>query len=128
MRRPTKEDGVEIGCIYRETRGDWTFPKGKVDEGESFEVAAVREVFEETGIVCQIERFIGTTNYQHRKGRPKIVAYFLMSIGNGSFAPNEKFDKLVWFPVYKVRARLTWDRDRELFDRAQQLPELRPRT
>ena len=69
---------VEVACIYREARGDWTFPKGKIDEGETFEQGALREVVEETGMLCEVIRFAGTTNYTHRKGKPKIVAYYLM--------------------------------------------------
>ena len=89
---------VEIACIYREARGDWTFPKGKLDPGETFEQAALREVVEETNMLCEVVRFVGTTNYTHRKGKPKIE---------------------------QVRAHLTWDRDQELFDLVLQLPELR---
>jgi 8-oxo-dGTP diphosphatase len=118
---------VEIACIYREARGDWTFPKGKLDRGETFEQAAIREVVEETGMHCRVERFVGTTNYTHRKGKPKIVAYYLMSVNEGEFAPNDEVDELVWLPLERVRDLLTWDRDRELFDLVLQLPELRAR-
>lgn len=118
---------VEIACIYREARGDWTFPKGKLDRGETFEQAAIREVVEETGMHCRVERFVGTTNYTHRKGKPKIVAYYLMTVNEGEFAPNDEVDELVWLPLEQVREHLTWDRDRELFDLVLQLPELRAR-
>ncbi len=115
---------VEIACIYREARGDWTFPKGKLDAGETFEQAALREVVEETGMFCRVVRFVGTTNYTHRKGKPKIVAYYLMSVNEGEFAPNEEVDELVWLPLEQVRELLTWDRDQELFDLVLQLPDL----
>ena len=116
---------VEVACIFREARGDWTFPKGKLDAGETFEQAALREVFEEIGMRCQVVRFVGTTNYTHRKGKPKIVAYYHMVVDDGEFAPNEEVDELVWVPLEQVRAHLTWDRDQELFDLVVQLPELR---
>ncbi len=116
---------VEVACIYRETRGDWTFPKGKLDDGETFEQAALREVHEETGMRCHVVRFIGTTNYTHRKGKPKIVAYYLMAVERGEFAPTEEVDELVWLPLEQVRAHLTWDRDQELFDVVVALPEVR---
>ena len=118
---------VEVACIYRESRGDWTFPKGKLDPGETFEQAALREVLEETGMHCRIERFIGTTNYTHRKGRPKIVAYYLMSHDEGYFEPNDEVDDLVWLALEQVRDHLTWDRDSELFDLVADLPQLRAR-
>ena len=115
---------VEVACIYREARGDWTFPKGKLDFGESFEQAAIREVHEETGMHCSVVRFAGTTNYTHRKGRPKIVAYYLMSVDEGEFAPNDEVDDLVWLPLEQVRSHLTWDRDQELFDLVVGMSEL----
>jgi 8-oxo-dGTP diphosphatase len=116
---------VEVACIYREARGDWTFPKGKLDQGESWEQGALREVLEETGMRCHVVRFVGTTNYTHRKGRPKIVAYYLMTVRDGEFAPNAEVDDLVWLALEQVREHLTWDRDQELFDLVVQLPELR---
>ncbi len=116
---------VEVACIFREARGDWTFPKGKLDEGETFEQGALREVLEEIGMRCQVVRFVGTTSYTHRKGKPKIVAYYLMVVDDGEFAPNEEVDELVWVPLEQVRSHLTWDRDQELFDLVVQLPELR---
>jgi 8-oxo-dGTP diphosphatase len=118
---------VEFACVYRATRGDWTFPKGKMDEGETFEECARREVFEETGLECEVLRFVGTTSYVHRKGRPKIVAYYLMEMVGGEFTANEEVDELRWVPLEHVRERLTWDRDQELYDLVVTLPELRAR-
>jgi 8-oxo-dGTP diphosphatase len=115
---------IEVACIYREARGDWTFPKGKLDPGETFEEAALREVLEETSLHCEIARFIGTTNYTHRKGKPKIVAYYLMHALKGEFEANEEVDELVWLPLEQVRDHLTWDRDQELFDIVLGWPDL----
>ncbi|MHB8334252.1 MAG: NUDIX hydrolase [Acidimicrobiales bacterium] len=124
IKRVTAAGRTEIACIYRESRGDWTFPKGKLDAGETFEQAALREVLEETAMHCRVVRFIGTTNYTHRKGRPKIVAYYLMVVDGGDFEPNDEVDDLVWLPMDRVRGHLTWDRDQELFDIALTLPEI----
>jgi 8-oxo-dGTP pyrophosphatase MutT (NUDIX family) len=116
---------VEIACVYREARGDWTFPKGKLDEGEGFVACALREVAEETGLTCQALRLIGTTSYLHRKGKPKIVAYYLMLAESGEFSPNEEVTELRWVPLAHVRDQLTWDRDQELFDLVMLAPEVR---
>jgi 8-oxo-dGTP diphosphatase len=114
---------IELACVYRDARGDWTFPKGKLDEGESFEACALREVLEETGLVCRILRFVGTTSYVHRRGRPKIVAYYLMIAEGGEFVPNEEVDELRWVPIEHARDRLTWERDQELYDIVLTMPE-----
>ncbi len=123
--RPVANGRFEVACIFREARGDWTFPKGKLDPGETFEQAALREVWEETGMRCDVIRFAGTTNYTHRKGKPKIVAYYLMSVATGEFAPNDEVDELVWLQLEQVREHLTWDRDQELFDLVVTMSEVR---
>jgi 8-oxo-dGTP diphosphatase len=123
--RPVANGRYEVACIFREARGDWTFPKGKLDPGETFEQAALREVWEETGMHCDVIRFAGTTNYTHRKGKPKIVAYYLMSVGVGEFVPNDEVDELVWLPLENVREHLTWERDQELFDLVATMSEVR---
>jgi 8-oxo-dGTP diphosphatase len=115
----------QVAVVWRELRGDWTFPKGKLDVGETYEQAACREVVEETGMTCRVARFIGTTEYLHRKGRAKVVAYFLMSEVDGEFHPNDEVDELRWCSVREAERLLTWDRDRDLLARAALLPELR---
>ncbi len=120
------DDGAaRVAVVWRQERNDWTFPKGKLDAGETYEQAACREVVEETGLTCRAVRFIGTTEYQHRKGRPKVVAYFLMTPEHGEFEPNEEVDELRWCSVREAERLLTWDRDRDLLARASMLPELR---
>jgi 8-oxo-dGTP diphosphatase len=123
--RTSRRGRDKVAVVYREARGDWTFPKGKLDEGESFEEAALREVLEETGITAVIRRFIGSTNYTHRKGRPKIVAYYLMEAISGEFAPNEEVDELRWITLDEAYELLTWDRDQELIGLLRLLPEFR---
>jgi 8-oxo-dGTP diphosphatase len=119
------ERGVQVAVVWRELRGDWTFPKGKLDIGETYEGAARREVEEETGLVCETIRYIGTTEYQHRKGRPKVVAYFLMTpTAHLDFVANDEVDELRWCSVGEAERLLTWDRDRDLLARAAVLPEL----
>jgi len=122
--RAAPTDVPRVAVVWRELRGDWTFPKGKLDVGETYERAACREVAEETGLQCRTARFVGTTQYQHRKGRPKVVAYFLMLELGGEFAPNEEVDELRWCTVEEAERLLTWDRDRDLLARAALLPEL----
>ena len=57
-------DGVEeILIVHRPAYDDWSFPKGKCEPGESEEEAAVREVEEETGLRCRLERELATTRY-----------------------------------------------------------------
>ena len=61
--------GVEVALVHRPKYDDWSLPKGKLDPGESFKEAAVREVEEETGLRCGLEGELGQAMYQDAKGR-----------------------------------------------------------
>jgi 8-oxo-dGTP diphosphatase len=105
---------LQVAVVHRPEHRDWSFPKGKLDEGESFEDAARREVHEETGMVCRLVRFIGHTEYIDRKGRPKAVAYWVMAPEGGFFTPNLEVDELRWLPPAEAADLLSYPRDREL--------------
>jgi 8-oxo-dGTP diphosphatase len=115
-RRPEGSD-VEIAVVHRPRYDDWSLPKGKLDEGEGFEEAALREVWEETGMRCTLGREIGETHYEDRKGRPKVVRYWEMRDCDGEFRPNDEVDELRWVPIDDAKALLTYDFDRELVER-----------
>lgn len=70
--------------LFIKRLGVWDLPKGKIDEGEQVEEAAVREVLEETGVSVQIGRKVGSTwhTYFDRKGRRilKKTYWFAMEI------------------------------------------------
>ena len=112
MRRQSGQ--LQIAVVHRPVHQDWSYPKGKLEEGETFEDAAQREVLEETGLVCRLLRFVGHTDYIDRKGRPKVVAYWVMSAVAGTFGPNEEVDELRWLDVEGAGQLLSYERDREL--------------
>ena len=108
------EDGTEVLLVHRPRYDDWTFPKGKVDIGESDEDAAVREVEEETGYRCSLDFELPSTRYFDARGRPKLVRYWLMRVVDGEFVVNSEVDQIEWLTPAAASARLTYDRDREL--------------
>lgn len=112
--RHTPEGWTEVAVVHRPGRADWSFPKGKLEPGEEFEEAAVREVLEETGLVCRVGLFLGHTEYRDRKDRPKVVAYWVMEVVSGSFLPNEEVDELRWLELADAALLLSYERDREL--------------
>jgi 8-oxo-dGTP diphosphatase len=107
-------DGTDIAVVHRPRYDDWSLPKGKLDEGEGFEDAALREVEEETGLTCRITGTLGDTSYNDRKDRPKLVRYFRMEPESGEFAPNDEVDELRWLPAAEALELLSYDFDREL--------------
>jgi 8-oxo-dGTP diphosphatase len=105
---------LQVVVVHRPAQEDWSFPKGKLEESETFEDAALREVREETGMACRLVRFIGHTEYTDRKGRPKVVAYWVMAAESGAFAVNEEVDELRWLALPEATSLLSYERDREL--------------
>ena len=108
-----RRDG-EIVVVHRPRYDDWSLPKGKLDEGEDFEAAALREVEEETGLMCSISRTLGDATYRDNKGRAKLVRYFEMEPLEGNFFPNEEVDELRWVPLEEASRLLSYEFDREL--------------
>jgi 8-oxo-dGTP diphosphatase len=117
---------LEIVVVHRPVHQDWSFPKGKLEEGESFEEAALREVQEETGMTCRLVRFIGHTEYVDRKGRPKAVAYWVMVPVAGVFARNDEVDELRWLGLDRASHLLSYPRDRELVAVLQAADQVEP--
>ena len=107
------QDG-RVAVVHRPRYDDWTLPKGKLDPGETFEQAALREVLEETGLECRIVEELDSTSYTDSKGRPKVVRYFRMEVEGGAFTVNDEVDELRWLSPDEARAVLTYDRDRDL--------------
>jgi 8-oxo-dGTP diphosphatase len=100
--------------VHRPRYDDWSLPKGKLDPGESFEEAALREVWEEAGLRCRLVRELSPVRYEVRKG-PKLVRYWLMEIvEEAPFAPNDEVDDVTWVAPERARELLTYDHDREL--------------
>ena len=114
----TDDDGrTEVLVVHRAAYDDWSFPKGKAEPGESDEACAVREVEEETGLRCEIERLIGETSYTDGRGRPKLVRYYAMSALDGNLALLHEIDDARWLALPDATAMLSYERDRELLAR-----------
>src|SRR5262245_65194209 len=81
--RRTDRGEIEVLLIHRREQRDWSFPKGKLERGESDEECALREVEEETGLRCEIVAELPPVSYHDRRGRAKIVRYWAMSADGG---------------------------------------------
>jgi 8-oxo-dGTP diphosphatase len=108
------DTGDQVLVVHRPRYDDWTFPKGKLDPGESDEAAAVREVEEETGYRCVLGAELPSTHYVDARGRPKRVRYWLMRIVDGEFIANREVDEIRWLPADEAATVLTYEHDRAL--------------
>jgi 8-oxo-dGTP diphosphatase len=110
-------DGAEILLVHRPRYDDWTLPKGKAKTGEPDEACALREVEEETSLVCDLGDEVAVTDYVVR-GAPKRVRYFAMTPRPGSeAAPRNEVDAVRWVSSQRAIEMLSYERDRKIVAR-----------
>ena len=112
--RHTPHGEMQVLLVHRPHREDWTFPKGKLEAGESHEGCALREVEEETGLRCTLGAELPASSYTNGNGRPKVVRYWIMDPGNGRAGPRNEVDALGWVSLEDAASLLTYPRDREI--------------
>jgi 8-oxo-dGTP diphosphatase len=110
-----RDDG-RVAVIHRPRYDDWSLPKGKLEDGESFEAGALREVLEETGIEGRITGELDPVSYVDRKGRDKLVRWYRMELAAdpAPFAPNDEVDELRWVTPAEARELVSYEHDRVL--------------
>jgi 8-oxo-dGTP diphosphatase len=116
--REVKKD-LLVAIIHRGRYQDWTFPKGKVDSGETLAEAAVREVKEETGLKVKLGVPLETVSYPIDKTKTKIVHYWAArvsdkALSNSKFKPDEEVSEVIWLKAEEAFARLSYQHDRDL--------------
>lgn len=113
--RPPRKHGVRVAVVRRPRYSDWSLPKGKASTGESAQVTAAREVWEETGFSSALGRALTTVTYAVNGG-PKVVNYFAARATEGKFTANREVDRLEWLSPAAARTRMTYDFDRAVLD------------
>jgi 8-oxo-(d)GTP phosphatase len=128
---------LQVAVIHRPKYDDWSFAKGKLEPGEHVLHAAVREVFEETGLRVTLGRRLPPVRYAYqgrvraddqqipaaasvagdrRGGVLKQVDYWAATAAGAwsPFVPNKEVDRLDWLSVTEARQRLSYPHDVEL--------------
>ena len=107
-------DGPEVAVVHRPKYDDWSLPKGKLDPGEGWQEAALREVEEETGLECELGAELSPVTYLDAKGREKRVRWWLMRPCGGRFSASDEIDEMRWVSAAEADASLDYEHDREL--------------
>jgi 8-oxo-dGTP diphosphatase len=112
------DEGPEVAIVHRPKYDDWSLPKGKLEAGEGWEGAALREVAEETGLECELGAELTPTTYRDRKGRPKRVRWWVMRPLGGKFSADDEVDEMRWVSAGDSGGILDYEDDRALVGEA----------
>lgn len=118
---------LEVLLVHRPKYDDWSWPKGKIETGETLPVCAVREVAEETGVVVALGQPLPLVRYRLPDGRAKVCHYWsaraldhdsAAAQARGGVPPCDprEVDEVRWVPAAEARGMLTERSDRAPLD------------
>jgi len=111
-----------IGRLDRRGRLLWSLPKGHVEDGETVEQAAVREVAEETGIDSAVVAVLGSIDYwfvaEDRRVHKTVHHFLLRAVGGELSDADVEVTEVAWVPLEDLPARLAYADERRLVQRA----------
>ena len=103
----------------------WSLPKGHIEEGETPEQAAIREVAEETGITSSITKSLGVIDFWFMAGDKRIhktVHHFMFTeVGGTLLAQESEVDEVSWFPLSEIVDRLAYPDEKKLIAKSAEL-------
>ena len=123
-----RQGRLQVALVHRPRYRDWSWPKGKLDPGESVAAAAIREVSEETAYDTVLGMRLPTLEYRLSDNRLKRAHYWAAQVAGRPdaaallarppvpLASRGEIDQVRWFDADAAARRLTRDQDREVLE------------
>ena len=107
--------------LVKNDRGEWTLPKGKIDQGELKHFSAVLRVKDETGVNASILETAGNTMYQFfsRSRQQEVcnaITWYIMQTDNNKYTLNNEFTDGGFYKVKEAIDMLTHSQEKSLVD------------
>jgi len=119
------EGHAEVALCFKRREKIWCLPKGLIEQGETDEESALREVKEETGLKGEIVKKIGLIKYGFfGKGQHyfKTVHFYLLQYSEGSTDDHDfEVDKVEWFPISEALQILAYAKEKIILGKAESM-------
>lgn len=107
--------------ILKNDRGEWTLPKGRIDEGELAQDSATKRVKAETGVDCRILDVAGNTMYEFfsRSRQQQVsnaIAWYVMETDSTDYILREDFSEGGFYKVKQAIEMLTHNKEKSLVE------------
>jgi 8-oxo-dGTP pyrophosphatase MutT (NUDIX family) len=115
---------VNVALIARNTGKVWCLPKGKIEHEETSEVAAEREVREETGLSGKLIKFLGEISYRYISPIDKAlvfknVRFYLFKYISGALSNHDsEVDEVKWLTVQEALEIMAYPSEKDIMKRA----------
>ena len=110
-----------IGRLDRRGRLIWSLPKGHIEQGETTEAAAIREVQEETGIEGSVMAPLGVIDFwfmaEDRRVHKTVHHFLLTALGGELSDADREVVEVAWVPLDEVSGRLAYADERRLMEK-----------
>ena len=107
--------------LRHNARGEYLFPKGHVEEGESLEQTALREVAEEVGVEAEIVAGLGEVSFPYQGDQVQVVFYLMRAARLAPDWQDHLKTDTALVPWQDARAILSFENYRQLWSRADRL-------